>query len=96
MMGKQENERTLAERLLEPCARGFATPPKYIESVLAEHASAREFMALSRETERLRARMDGIRARGAKAECAARYEEELGILTAAKAELAEMLWRAIP
>ncbi len=92
---KLENERTLAERLLEPCARGFSTPPRYIQSILEEHAGASDYLSLSLDLDKHYRRAEELRLRGAGADTLERYEEEISILTTAKEMLTEEIWRRL-
>lgn len=55
-MKPRRNPRTVAEMLLEPNARGFATPPAYIRSVLHGHTNMETYLRIGREQCRLRSR----------------------------------------
>ena len=95
MSRQPENERTLAERLLEPCARGFSTPPRYIQSILEEHAGASDYLSLSLDLDKHYRRAEELRLRGAGADTLERYEEEISILMTAKEMLTEEIWRRL-
>ena len=85
------NHRTVAEMLLEPNARGFATPTAYIKSVLQGHKNARTYYQIFREICRLRSRRRELDALGAGEKTLARYDTEIAILK--KTE--EMLWEMV-
>lgn len=90
-MKPRRNPRTVAEMLLEPNARGFATPPAYIKSVLQGHKNARTYYRIFREICRLRSRRRELDALGAEEKTLARYDAEITILK----KTAEMLWEMV-
>ena len=90
-MKPRRNPRTVAEMLLEPNARGFATPPAYIRSVLQGHTNARTYNRINWEMCRLRGRRRELDARGADEKTLSRYDEEMAILK----KTAEMLWEMV-
>ena len=90
-MKPRRNPRTVAEMLLEPNARGFATPPAYIKSVLQGHKNARTYYRIFREICRLRSRRRELDALGADAKTLIRYDSEITILKMT----AEMLWEMV-
>lgn len=90
-MKPRRNPRTVAEMLLEQNARGFATPPAYIKSVLQGHKNARTYYRIFREICRLRSRRRELDALGADEKTIARYDAEMAILKRAE----EMLWEMV-
>ena len=90
-MKPRRNPRTVAEMLLEPNARGFATPPAYIKSVLQGHTNMGTYLRIGREQCRLRERRRELAVRGADEKTIARYDEEIEILKKAEETLHEMV-----
>ena len=90
-MKPRRNPRTVAEMLLEPNARGFATPPAYIKSVLQGHTNVGTYLRIGREQCRMQERRRKLDALGAGEKTLARYDAETAILK--KAE--EMLWEMV-
>lgn len=62
---KQENGRSVAERLIEPYTRGFKTTTYYIKSVMAENLGEYARRMLQKEHGRVYARMHELRRKGA-------------------------------
>ena len=90
-MKPRRNPRTVAEMLLEPNARGFATPPAYIKSVLQGHANMGTYLRIGREQCRLQERRRELAVRGAYENTLARYDEEMAILKKTEEMLHEMV-----
>ena len=90
-MKPRRNPRTVAEMLLEPNARVFATPLVYIKSVLQGHKNARTYYQIFREICRRRSRRRELDALGAGEKTLARYDAEITILK----KTAEMLWEMV-
>ena len=88
-MKPRRNPRTVAEMLLEPNARGFATPPAYIKSVLQGHANMGTYLRIGREQCRMQERRRELAARGADGKTLSRYDEEMKILKLAHLMLFE-------
>ena len=91
-MKPRRNPRTVAEMLLEPNARGFATPPAYIKSMLQGHRNMETHQRIVWEISRLRGRRRELAARGADRKTLSRYDEEMKILKLAHLMLFEMVW----
>ena len=90
-MKPRRNPRTVAEMLLEPNARGFATPPAYIKSVLQGHTNMETYLRIGREQCRLRERRRELGVLGAGEKTLARYDAEIAILKNAEEMLHEMV-----
>lgn len=91
-MKPRKNPRTVAEMLLEPNARGFATPPAYIKSVLQGHRNMETHQRIAWEISRMRGRRRELAARGADGNTLSRYDGEMKILKLAHLMLFEMVW----
>ena len=85
------NPRTVAELLLEPNARGFATPPEFIKGVLQGHKNMETHQRIVWEISRMRGRRRELAARGADGKTLSRYDAETAILKMT----AEMLWEMV-
>ena len=90
-MKPKRNPRTVAEMLLEPNARGFATPPAYIKSVLQGHTNMGTYLRIGREQCRMRERRRKLDALGAGEKTLARYDAEIAILKNAEEMVHEMV-----
>ena len=90
-MKPRRNPRTVAEMLLEPNARGFATPPAFINGVLQGHTNMGTYLRIGREQCRLRERRRKLDALGADENTLARYDAETAILKKAEEMLHEMV-----
>ena len=85
------NPRTVAELLLEPNARGFATPPAFIKGVLQGHANVGTYKRINWEMCRLRGRRRKLAVSGADAKTLIRYDSEIAILEKGAETLLEMV-----